>query len=350
MAKSIVGLDLTGTSIRGVEVADPDKARPRVLRVAEVPAPPGAISRGEVLEPNTVAQAIRTLWRTGRFRSRRVVLGMGNQRVLARDLTVPQVPAQQMRESLPFQVQDMLPVPVGDAILDFLPTSAGAGDNGPTVSGLLIAAVKDAVLANVRAVQLAGLTPAGVDLIPFALSRSLITRRRIPGTIALIELGADTTSVVILTDGTPQFVRIIPSGGNDVTKALSGRLEIPIDEAESVKQWFGIGREALTPDDARALAITTEAVGELLSSLRNTVKYFVNTRPENPVDSIVLTGGGSLMSGFAAALSGQTGLAVEQGDAFADALFARTIDADDIALRRESVTVAYGLAVGSRAA
>ena len=37
--------------------------------------------------------------------------------------------------------------------------------------GLLIAAVKDVVLANVKAVQLAGLNPVEVDLIPFALSR-----------------------------------------------------------------------------------------------------------------------------------------------------------------------------------
>ena len=64
----------------------------------------------------------------------------------------------------------------------------------------------------------------------------------------------------------------------------------------------------------------------------------------------MLTGGGSQMPGFAAALSNQTGLPVEQGDAFADAVLARNIDAEDIALRRESITVAYGLAVGSRAA
>lgn len=350
MTKSIVGLDLTGTSIRAVEVADADKPRPSVLRVAEVAAPEGAISRGEVLEPNTVAQSLRQLWRTGRFRTRRVVLGMGNQRVLARDLTVPRVPWAQMRETLPFQVQDMLPVPVGDAILDFYPTSESVGDNGPVVSGLLIAAVKDAVLANVRAVQLAGLRPVGVDLIPFALSRTLVTRRRTPGTVALIGLGADTTSVVILTEGAPHFVRIIPTGGNDITRALSGRLDIPLDEAEAVKQWFGVGPGAKTPDDARAIAATREAVEELLSSLRNTINYFANTRPDQPVRRIVLTGGGSRMNGFGDALAQATRLPVEHGDVFAGATLSRSINPDDLAAHGESVSVAYGLAVGSRAA
>lgn len=350
MTKSIVGLDLTGTSIRAVEVADPDKARPSVLRIAEVPTPEGAISRGEVIEPNTVAHALKDLWRTGRFRTKRVVLGMGNQRVLARDLTVPRVPWSQMRETLPFQVQEMLPVPVGDAILDFYPTSESISENGTVVTGLLIAAVKDAVLANVRAVQLAGLVPAGVDLIPFALSRTLVTRRAVGGTVVLVGLGADTTSVVILRDGIPQFVRIIPTGGNDVTRALTGRLEISFSEAEAVKQWFGVGDGAQTADDRRAVAVTREAVDELLSSLRNTINYFSNTRPDQTVSGIVLTGGGSRMVGFAEALAGTTGLPVELADVFAGATLARSIDQDDLARHRESVSVAFGLAVGSRAA
>jgi type IV pilus assembly protein PilM len=350
MAKSIVGVDIAGASIRAVEVADADRARPTVVRFAEVPTPEGSVSRGEVLEPNTVAGALKQLWQLGKFRSKDVVLGMGNQRVLSRDLTVPRAPLAQIRESLPFQVQDMLPVPVIDAILDFYPTSEGMGENGPVVSGLLIAAIKDAVLANVKAVQLAGLNPAGVDLIPFAVSRVLVSRQQIPGTVALVDLGADTTSVVIAKDGTPQFVRIIPTGGNDITKTISGRLDIALEQAESVKVWLGIGQGAQTADDSRAIAVTYETVNELLGSLRNTINYYINTHPGSPVSQIVISGGGAHMTGFREALSDYTRLPVSIGQAFAGATLARSISQQDIAARSEAITVAYGLAVGSRAA
>src|SRR6478609_7394869 len=171
MASSIVGVDIGNGMIRAVEVADAAKPKPTILRHAELPLPEGAVSRGEVLEPNTVAGALRSLWSKGGFKTREVVLGMGNQRVLARDLTMPLMSIERVRESLPFHVQDMLPVPVADALLDFYPVSYGQSESGPVVNGLLIAAVKDAVLANVRAAELAGLTPVDVDLIPFALSR-----------------------------------------------------------------------------------------------------------------------------------------------------------------------------------
>jgi len=350
MGKNIVGLDISARSIRAVEVADADKARPVIVRFAEVPTPDESVSRGQVLEPNTVAGAIKRLWSFGKFRSRDVVLGMGNQRVLSRDLTVPRAPLAQVRESLPFQVQEMLPVPVGDAILDFYPTAEAVQDGVPVLHGLLVAAVKDAVLNNVRAVQLAGLNPAGVDLIPFALSRVLATRRSVTGTVTVVDLGAETTSVVVLTDGVPQFVRIIPTGGADVTKALAARLEISVDEAEAVKQYLGTGARAQTPDDFRAASVIREAVGELYGSLRNTVNYFVNTHPDHPVREFVLAGGAAHMTGFATGLAEFTRLPVSVVSAFDGVARSKAIPAPDLAVRGSSIAVAYGLAVGRRAA
>lgn len=350
MAKNIVGIDIGAEAIRAVEVADADKPQPTIVRVAEVPVPEGATKHGEVLEANTVAGALRQLWSIGRFRSRDVVLGMGNQRVLSRDLTVPRAPLSQIRESLPFQVQDMLPVPVGDAILDFYPIAEDIGESGPVVHGLLVAAIKDAVLANVRAAELAGLNPVGVDLIPFALTRVLAPRVVGAGTVAIVDCGGNTTSVVIAHDGVPKFVRIIPTGGDDVTKTIAARLEIPFAEAEAVKRHFGLVGVTQTPDDARAVAVTRETVGELMTSIRNTVSYYANTRPDDPVRGVVVVGGGAALPGFREGLGDVSGLPVAVGDPFVSARTGRGITPELLRERSASISVAWSLAVGGRAA
>jgi type IV pilus assembly protein PilM len=349
MATRIVGLDIGRDVVRAVEVENATKARPVAVRYAEIALPPESVRSGEVREVNTVAAAIRRLWAIGGFKTKDVVLGMGNQRVLARDLTVPRMSLAQIRESLPFQVQEMLPVPVHDALLDFYPISEGTGEQGPVVHGLLIAAIKDSVLANVNAVRLAGLTPVHVDLIPFALSRVLVKGNFSRGTVAVIDIGASTTNVVIATAGVPQFVRMIPAGGEDITRALVNGLEFAPLQAEGFKRQRGLAAMAgESPADHRATEVIRESTNELLTGLRNTVNYFSNTRPSEPIQAIVLSGGGARLGGLAQALGDMTRTPVVPADPFGAVELSSTLRKSG-AGGDGSMTVALGLALGSAA-
>ncbi|WP_025156591.1 type IV pilus assembly protein PilM [Leifsonia aquatica] len=346
MANSIVGLDIGNSVVRAVEVSELSKAKPQLVRFQEAVLPEGAVSRGEVLEPNTVAAILRQMWGRGGFRTKDVALGVGNQRVLARDLTVPKGPLQHIRESLPFHVQDLLPVPVAEALLDFYPVSEGIAESGPVVNGLLVAAVKEVVLGNIKAIELAGLHPVGVDLIPFALNRLLVgAREDVSDTVVLVDVGANTTSVVISSNGAPQFVRIIPTGGSELTEALRSTFDIPAADAEARKRALGLAAEANSPDEQRTLEVIYQVTGELLSSLRNTVNYYANTRPGDRMARIVLTGGGADLPGFSSALAEMTRLPVEVGDPFASIGLSRRVDAGQLRTHRSSIAVALGLAL-----
>lgn len=293
--------------------------------------PEGAIVNGEVREVHTVGAAIKRLWSTGGFKTKKVVLGMGNPRVLARDLTVPAMPHAQIRESLPFQVQDLLPVPVANAILDFYPVSTATAESGPVINGLLIAALKDVVMANVSAVRLAGLETVAVDLIPFALTR-LLADGSTPQTVAFVDVGATTTNVSIAVSGIPQFVRIIPAGGDDVTSALIERADLSRDQAEKVKVALGIPLGHVDPEYRLIADIIVTEAGQLLTGLRNTLNYYASAHP-SPVSQIVITGGGAQLTGFAHALADMTQLPTSVADPASD----------------PRMTVALGLAMRSAA-
>jgi type IV pilus assembly protein PilM len=255
-----------------------------------------------------------------------------------------------IRESLPYQVQDHLPVPVEEALLDFYPISEAMSDTGPVVNGLLVAAIKEAVLGNVRAVELAGLTTSGVDLVPFALSRLLLGTAASEAagvtTEAVVEIGATATTVVIATRGVPQFLRIIPSGGEETTEALRLRLEIERDEAESLKRSVGLTTWVEDPGRMPAKNIINEVTSDLLGSIRNTIAYVAHTRPDAPIQRIQLCGGGSFLRGLPDALAELTRLPVVPVDVLSTFATARTVDAAVLGARQAEFTVALGLAVG----
>lgn len=344
MTDNVVGIDIGTSGLRGVEVADAGKAHPKLVRYHQISLPDGAVNRGEVVEPNTVAAALKTLWSAGGFKSKNVVLGVGNHRALARDLAVPQMSMKRIRETLPFLVADMLPVPVAEALLDFYPINESEGENGPEINGLLIVAVKEAVQGNIAAVQLAGLTAVEVDLIPFAVSRAVCRGTSFDGAVALVDVGQATTSVVITLAGVPQFVRLIPAGGGDLTQALVLGLSVDAPTAESVKKEHGLA----APNGHSAEAtIIAEATNDLLNSLRNTVNYFSNTRQHIPVTGIVLSGGGAQLGGFAEALGALTRLPILTADPFASVTLGRGVDAAALHATNGAFTVALGLALGS---
>ena len=347
MTANVVGVDIGSAAVRAVEVSHAGRPNPTLVRYHEVALPEGAVSRGEVIEPNTVAAAIKRLWSAGGFKSKNVVLGMGNHRVLARDLSVPKMPMKRIREMLPFQVQDLISVPVADALLDFYPISENEGENGPQINGLLVAAVKESVLGNVKAVELAGLTPVEVDLIPFALSRSIFRGAKTDDAVVQIDVGAGTTTVVITYAGVPQFVRLIPTGGDDLTQALMLRLSVTAEEAEQLKRSLGLGLAA--PGSEAAVTVIREVTTELINSLRNTVNYFVNTRQSVPVTRIVLTGGGAHLAGFAEALTEVTRLPVVAPDPSLSVGLGRGVNLGALKETRGTYLVALGLALGSKA-
>ena len=351
MATSVVGVDIGSRTLRAVEVVDPEKPTPTVVRYCEVALPDGAVSRGEVTEQNTVATALKELWAKGGFKSKNVVLGVGNQRVLARDITVPKMSLKRIRESLPFEVQEMLPIPVGDALLDFYPIAEVDGEAGPMVRGLLIAAVKAAVLGNVATAQLAGLTTVDVDLIPFALNRVLLSRPGVAGTVALVDIGGSTTSVVIAIDGVPQFVRIIANGGDDITQALHADLDLDpeAEQPEAMKRRLGLATGTVATADKRAVEVIYKIASEQLTSLRNTINYFVNTRPIDAVNKIVLSGGGAHLHRLPEALAEMTRLTVEVGDPFATVALGKGLTLKDLRQNGSTFSVALGLALGRAA-
>jgi type IV pilus assembly protein PilM len=348
MVTTVVGIDIGSTGLRAVEVSGADKAQPTVMKYLSVPLAEGAVIRGEVQEINTVSEALKRLWTAGGFKTKQVVIGMGNHRVLVRDLAVPHGTLARIRESLPFQVQDMLPVPVADALLDFYPISEAVDDiAGLQVHGLLVAAVKESVQANVKAVQLAGLVPVAVDLVPFALSRLIYRGQPDPGVVVQIDVGARTTSVVVTSLGIPLFVRIIPAGSDDLTQALASRLPTDPETADTMKRELGLAPDGVVEGDKEAVGIIREVTTEMLNSLRNTITYFANTRPAHKLDRIVLTGRGAELPGFAAALSSLTRLKVVPPEPLGAVTFAKDAGIDDFQRSGGEFYVALGLAIGS---
>jgi len=347
---TVVGLDIGTTHVAAAEIAFGNggpwgKSPGTILRAASVPLPLGAVRDGEVEEVDIVASAIKELWSKGGFSRKDVVLGVGNQRVLVRELDLPWLPLPQIRASLPFQVQESLPMPIDEALLDYFPTGEYEGTSGKMVRGMLVAASRDTVRANVLAAEGAGLQPVMVDLNAFALLRSLAPREALQQTVAFIEIGAKITNVVITSGGVPRFVRTLAVGGQDATDAVAAALGIAAAEAEHVKREVGVGYQV-----AQHLAPAAEALGEvarhLVESVRNTLVFFASNNPGEAVETAVVTGGGAMLPGLGQYLASATRLSISLGNPVAGLKLGKNVDQTALEAEVWRMALPVGLAHG----
>src|SRR6266487_6595569 len=198
MSRVRIGLDIGATGVRAAELSM-KTVPPTLVRVAQVPLPAGAVSNGEVRDPEAVSDALHELWRQNKFRTRDVILGVANQRVVVREVSVQWLPDKELRESLPFQVQEFVPIPLDEAVLDFHVLEEFEREGRRMLRLLLVAAQKAMIEQMVAAVEAAKLKPAGLDLVPFAIVRSVGSIDGLglegsqAGDEALVDIGADVT-------------------------------------------------------------------------------------------------------------------------------------------------------------
>jgi type IV pilus assembly protein PilM len=346
----VVGLDIGTSAVRATEVAfgsgGPAAGNGTLQRLGQVELPPGAVRDGEVVEQSIVSHAIKQLWQQGGFSTKDVVLGVGNQRVIVREMELPWMPLPQLKASLPYQVQELLPVAAGDALLDFFPTGEEVGERGRTVRGMLVAAQRDTVAANVLAVEGAGLRPVMVDLNAFALVRALARGGAAgAGTVAFVDIGARVTNVVVAVRGVPALVRVIPQGGGHITDAVATALGVTAHEAEGIKRELGIAYGAGAGQEAAAEAIGA-TTRQLVESIRNTFDYDAGNHPGAGIEGVLLTGGGAHLPGLGQFLSSSSRIPVALGDALQGLRLGKTLDRSRLAGAESLVAMPVGLAHG----
>jgi type IV pilus assembly protein PilM len=314
MATRVVGLDLGTYAVRAVELSVGD-AQPTLLRFAQVTLPAGAIRDGEVVDPGAVSAAVRRLWSEGGFKTKRVVVGVANQRVIVRQAELPQMSDADLRAALRFEAQELIPIPVEDAILDSQILEEMVSPEGePRMRILLAAAQRDMVRSQLAAIEGAGLSAVAVDVIPFALVRALFDRANQSFTgdgsaEAIVCIGGGVTNVVVHEQGVPRFVRVLLVGGDDITDAIAHDLGVDADAAEDLKRRADIGSGDASV--ARAGQVVSDRLTPLVEEIRGSLDYYLAQSQSSPIGRVLVTGGGSRLPGLMERLQSQLGGRVE---------------------------------------
>ncbi|MGH2658558.1 MAG: type IV pilus assembly protein PilM, partial [Actinomycetota bacterium] len=271
-------------------------------------------------------------------------------RVVVREVALPWLPEKELRSSLGFQVQEFIPISVEDAVLDFDPLGEFEQEGRRMLRILLVAAQKVMVSAAVEAAHGAKLEPVGIDLNPFALVRAVGTSDEAldletAGDEAVVDIGAHVTNICVHDRGVTRFVRILPTGGRDITLAIARGLGFEDEVAERLKR--GEDVEGGPPQkDVERVALSR--AGGFVDEIRSSLEFYTAQVPGARIGRVLVTGGSSKLKGFIELLQERIPVKVDRGRVFERVKSELDLPPDAMEDAEPVLAIAVGLAIPGR--
>jgi type IV pilus assembly protein PilM len=231
------GADVVGLDIQpGLVAAVQARVNGSILaeRAGALPLAAETVRDGEVADANSLTAALRELFASSGL-SKRVRIGVANQRTVLRTLELPPVTdRKELASAVMFLAQDQVPMPLSNAVIDFHPLGVIDTLDGPRQRVVLVAAQRDMIERLLDAVRDAGLRPVGIDLSAFALIRSLY-QADAEGAGRVLYLNVDGLTNLAIAEGQVcRFTRVVGSGLEGMASEVAARRGVAISEAREL--------------------------------------------------------------------------------------------------------------------
>jgi general secretion pathway protein L len=198
-----------------------------------------------------------------------------------------------VKNILPHMLDDRLPVETDEVIYDFELIEGTAEEGKEAVIGF---ARREHVAKLLEELNEHRIDPAVVG-VPELLMRYIL-ERCMPddsGTYALVDIGHTFTRVLVLHEDEPVIARQVRFGGNDLTEAISRRMEATYEQAENFKEneaAFLTASSAPTDRDRAVDEVLRDAMRPFVRDLRRTFQSLY-AKTGIQLDTIFLSGGTS---------------------------------------------------------
>lgn len=296
MADKILGIDLRVCAVKLVEL-ETSSTGYKVLKSGMGEISSDLLNKHPAKE-NAQIKIIRDILAKNNIQTREAVIITGGHEVLIQKIALPKLPAAEIKEAVSLQVQKSIDYPVGQAVIDYVPSrpKAAVGNN----EYIVVVVKRDTIEQILSVARGAGLSVRSISLVPFSL-QALFSKSIAAGNTALIYMGKSSTNISIFKDGQFESNREVAIGGEAITQAMIGKIlheggEFDLDyaAAEKLKMEQGIpldfdeySRKAQLPAD-KIYAMVRPALEKIEAEVLRSFTFFGSA-----VSQVIITGGAS---------------------------------------------------------
>jgi type IV pilus assembly protein PilM len=332
-------LDIGSSSVKLAEVVH-ESSVPRLTTLATSPLVATAIQSNVIQDEAAVVDAIKLLLDATRAQATQVITAVPGPAVIVKKVVLPAQSPHGIDSAVLSEASHLIPDSLDNVNLDY--QVIDTIEDGNKMEVLVVAVKRDIINSYTGAIRGAGLEPVLVDVDYFALENMYELNYEQAGDspVALVNVGARYSSINILKNGRSTFTGDVPVGGAEYTDTLVRQLGISPENADQVKR----GRNAGGVDVTSAEPLLTGVTEFISDEIQRAISFFWTAATDEPIGSVVLSGGPARMPGLVAHLQDRLQTTVEVADPFRHVRVDGKVDRGLIEECGPALAVAVGLA------
>jgi len=291
--KEFVGLDIGSYSIKAIELKRKKKNENafEVKKIGYELLPHDAIVEGTIIDSASVVETIKMVFDENKIKNKEVVISISGNSVIIKKISLPNMESEELAESIIWEAKHNIPYPYEETNVDYAVIEPAEGSKERNLDILLVAAKKDKIANYSNVVSQANKSLEAIEVDVFALQNAAeVNYPEIMqnNTVAIVNLGANITNVIIIEKGNPQLFRDLSIGGSFFTENLSKDLSISFDEAEKLIKGLPV-KDVQTEQLQTVLDMNIQ---NLLEEIEKTFSFYeAGETKAKKIDFILLSGG-----------------------------------------------------------
>lgn len=340
----LIGVDISSSAVKMVEIEQAGKNLLRVERYVIESLPKDAVTDGNIMNLEAVAETLRRAWKRMGTRTKHVAMALPAAAVITKKIIVPAgLREDELETQVETEANQYIPFALDEVNLDF--QALGPAASGPDDMEVLIAASrKEKVEDRVAAAESAGLKALVMDVESFATQAACeMVSQQLPNagrdqTIAVVDIGASMMHVNVLRNGQSIYLREQTFGGNQLTQEIQRRYSLSSDEAEIAKRQGGL------PENYES-EVLQPFMDTLALEVARAIQFFFSSSQFTQVDHILLAGGCAMIPGLDEIVATRSQSSTMIANPFASMALSSRIKPKQLTLDAPALLIACGLAM-----
>ena len=342
----LLGLDITTSSVKLIELSQSGK-RYRVESYSAEPTPPSSVNEKAIVDAKAVGEAIRRAVKRAGAKATDVAVAISGDAAITKVIQLPSsLSERDLEGQVEIQADQYIPFPMEEVSFDY--EVIGPNDKDPELLDVLLVATRtENVEQRQAAVNAAGLDAQIVDVEAFALENACrLLSHQIPDggmgqSVAVVDIGASSTTFSVLQDLKVIYTRDFNFGGQQLTEEIMRTYGLSMEDAGRAKKQGGL------PSNYQP-EVLDPFIDDMTQQVSRSLQFYLASGGgrEQP-DMILVCGGCANIPGIADVISSRVGIPTEVGDPLGQMKISSKAKSQGVHKDATSLLTACGLALRS---